>query len=261
MADQIIDEVYYYANIVSKLRCVVQRIREADRNHALILLENMLPDLEKLIMECLNDGYEEAGALEDNLFSINDMQDIIFLGDMLENIVIPIIERWIRTWVSVYERMDERYIIESTSSGFLTINDTVSGKYLHSNNDPMDEARRQIEKQYQYDKDRYLVWGCGLGYQVYQLYSYSQGTIPIILYEPSSQMLEYAEKYGVLSAIPNDVIQIKSQCMAKDFLDEGKTTDGLLFLLPYLHCMSDSPEKNQLMTKYALLHNDGDFYS
>ena len=115
-------------------------------------------------------------------------------------------------------------------------------------------------KQYQYDKDRYLVWGCGLGYQVYQLYRYSQGTIPIMLYETDSNVLEYAKEYGVLSWIPDDLIQIKSPYSAKDFLNEEKATDGLLFLLPCLHSMSDSTEKNQLMARYALLHNNGDNY-
>lgn len=252
MAEQMIEEVYYYADIASKLRCVVNRIREGDRNHALILLESILPNMEKLLNECILDGYEEAGILKDNLLSINEMQDMVFLGDMLEGIVIPIIERWIQSWVSVCEQMNDRYVIETTSSGFLTIKDTIADKYLHSNNDPMDEARRQVEKQYLYDIDRYLIWGSGLGYQAYQLYQYSQGTIPIILYEPDTNMVNVAKKYGVLSWIPDSIIQIKSPCSAEDYLNSIRGTDGLLFLLPYINCMRESQSKHMLMEKYVL---------
>ena len=249
MAESFIEEFYYHAYTVSQLRQIVDWIKAENRGCAVALYQAIVPRLERLIADCCEDeGYE---ALRDGLFRIRDTGDLIYVGYLIQKYVIPLAEEWMQTWVSISEQVDQRYAVESTSSGFLTIKDIAAGKYLHSNNDPMDEARRFVNSHYDYRKQRYLVWGCGLGYHVYQLYCHTEGSIPIILYETNPQMLQYAMRYGVLSWIPREVLQIVPLCDADQFMKEKRETDGLLLLLPYVDCMRGESGKHSLLDHYV----------
>ena len=250
MAESFIEEIYFYANTISQLRHVVHFIRIMDDRQALTLLKNNLTNMEKMLDACITDGYEEAETLNTCLMDMADLKDIILLGDMLENIAIPIMERWMQTWVGINEQVDERYAIESTASGFLTLKDTVANRYLHSNNDPMEEARKIIEHQYNYEKKSYFVWGCGLGYQAYQIYLYSEGTIPIKIYEPNLDIIEYAFRYGVLAWIPQEILQIIPRGTVSAFLMERQDSDAVFYLLPYINCEPDMEQKRLLTEDY-----------
>lgn len=250
MAEPFIEEIYQYARVVSELRKAVYLCREMDREHALEGLKEMFPELHKILQECQNDHYEETDILQEKITLLHTSSDFTVIFDVIENAVIPIIERWIQTWVNVAEQVDERYEIESASSGFMTIRNSVAGRYLHSNNDPMMEAWKLVRKQYRYEKQEYLVWGCGLGYHIYQLYRLSEGTIPITVYEPDVRMIQYAIRFGVLSWIPSDRLEIVALAEAIQFLQAEKETSGVLFLLPYLNSMGAAEEKHLLMQRY-----------
>lgn len=250
MAEQFIEEIYFYSNAASKLRCIIEKIREQDINRGLAELKGMLRDLEKICADCLNDRYEEAETLKADLLSMATIYDPIFLADLLESGVLPVMERWIQTKASIHVELDEQYVIESTASGFLTLKDMVSDHYLHSNNDPMDEARKAVEKQYNCEKEQYRLWGCGLGYHAYQLYLCSNGSIPIILYEPNDKMVEWAKAYGVLSWIPEENIKIVTKNANEAFLKNMNNQEGYFYLQAYLNSKMNPEETNLLTEEY-----------
>ena len=250
MAEKFIEDFYQYAFTISRLRKVVEQIRCRNDFHAFHFLKSMLPDVQHLLEECVKDDYSETDILKENLTNMREMSDLIFLADMLENVAIPIMERWIQSWVNIAEQIDERHIIESTSSGFLTIKDILANRYLHSNNDPMDEARKIVERQYDYAKRSYRVLGCGLGYHIYQLYSVSQGAIPITVYESNSDMVEYAKKYGVLSWIPEQILRVSIIEDPNLFFQNIEDSEGLFFLVSYIDTVEDKEQRIGLLQSY-----------
>lgn len=251
MAERFIEEVYYYSNIISQLREVVERYRYQEDYHGTLLFKRIIPKLEQAVMECYRQKYEEAACLKERLYSFKDLMDGISVADALEDSVIPIMERWMQSWISVNEQMDERYRIESTSSGFLTIKDVQADRYLHSNSDPMEEARKIVERQFDCSKEVYVVWGCGLGYHAYQLYQISERTISITIYEPNLNLVRYALQYGVLSWIPKESLNIVSGYSGEEFLKNVKDTDGVFLLNSYVDAMQNGCQRD-LLQKYIL---------
>lgn len=251
MAEKLISEVYYYSNIVSKLREIATRYRYQEDYRTTLMFKRLLPGVERAYMECASQNYEEKEYLKEKLQSLKDLAYGISLADTLENAVIPVMERWLQTWISVDEQMDDRYRIESTASGFLTIKDVLANRYLHSNHDPMEEARRNIERWIDYSKDAYIVWGCGLGYHAYQLYRFFEGAISITIYEPNVNLLRYALQYGVLSWIPKENLSIISGCSGEEFIKNIKNSDGVFLLRPYVDTMQNEYQKG-LLLKYIV---------
>lgn len=257
MAEKLTEELealYYYANTISQIRQVIDSIRIMDDQNALGLLNNLLSDMQRLLTDCLQDGYAEAENLRQSLLSMAEIKDIILLGDMLENISVPIMERWQQSRCYVQEKLDEQYCLESTSTGFLTIKHLGIDKYLHSNNDPMDEARHMAERQYNYNASRYRVFGCGLGYHIYQLYRISDGGIPITLYEMNPKMVEYAYQYGVLSWIPPELMKIIFIEDVDRFLEERRPGIEDMVLIPAMEAIPDQ-EQRKAMEKYYMVHS------
>lgn len=241
MAEQFIEDIYQYSKTISQVRQVVSYIRVADDLHAMALLREIIGDLQIFCEKCLEDGFAEAGELRDRLLEIPNIQaDRILLGDMLEGVALPIMERWLQSLGQICEELDSDYRIESTATGYLTLFHKQAGCYLHSNNDPMDEARRLVEARYDVEKSRYVVWGCGLGYHIYQLYRITNGAIPIRVYEPNARVVAYAEQYGVLGWIPKEAIEVISHNCTEDFLKQfGGQTQGVLFLAQAVKTMAD----------------------
>ncbi len=257
MAEERIEEIYSYAKVISELRVSVERFRYQEDNIGASIFRKLIPEIERFLKACVEDQYNEYPVLCEKLYSIKEIEDMIFVADMLEEDIIPIMERWIQSWVAIEEQMDDRYIIESTATGFLTIKDIHSDRYLHSNNDPMNEARKAVENQFEYGKTKYVVWGCGLGYHIYQLYRISEGTIPIIVYESNPNLIKYALLYGVLSWIPKEIIQIKAGYNGKEFVQSISEEDGVFMLYPYLDAMQNIEQRNLLMEQY--LQNSADW--
>lgn len=147
--------------------------------------------------------------LQSLLMQLEDAQkqrDMILLGDLLElqlspslideqnvirNTEIPLIEPdWMEGNLRVlanrnpelyrrlreYNQSDQRtggytYALEPTNSGYYTMALEENGRrtYLHSNRNPMSEARMWAERIYRKESEQYLVIGMGLGYPVWAL--------------------------------------------------------------------------------------------
>ena len=121
--------------------------------------------------------------------------------------------------ISVYNTInvsDGRYAITSSDTGFLTIKTEDTGRYLHSSYDPMHEAYLSIKAIYKPETEVFYILGCGLGYEVWQLFHQSDGAVKIFLYEEDSSILSYARLYGVLSLIPEENLEIINYPSAND---------------------------------------------
>lgn len=252
MAEEFIEEIYQYANVISKLRDIVADIRLMDDLHAIKKLRNCIKEVQKLCEACMKSQYEEADILKRNLLDIPNIQrDIVLLGDVLEQVAIPIMERWMQSFVCINQQLDEQYAIEATASGFLTLKNLKDNRYLHSNNDPMDEARRIIQKQYEADSREYIVWGCGLGYHVYQLYLASQGSIPIKVYEWNSDVVDYAMHYGVLSWVPQELLEVVCVDSVQLFAREVAMGKAVFYHQPSVYVIPDAQSRETLLQMYV----------
>ncbi len=258
MAEQFIEEIYTYSKVISGIRFIIDRFRYQEDYSATELFNELIPDMKNFLIACVDDNYAHAELLNEYLGSIKDIMDMTVVADLLESEVIPIMEGWIQSWVSVDEDVDNRYRIESTATGFLTMKDRMEDIYFHSNNDPMYEAKRVIEDQFDYTKKEYKVWGCGLGYHIYQLYLLSGGDMPITLYEPNPNIIIYAIKYGVLSWIPSDLLNFVSGCGMEEFLQGINDMDGVFILYPYFNTFMNTEQKRGLSDLF-LKRSNNDF--
>ena len=243
-------EVYYYSNVLSQLRFVVREIRRDIRRKALESFEKLLPEITNFFDIYGSDNKENYDTFLEAYKVIVNTRDYILVGDILESVILPIMEETIQAKLNYYEQIDDRYVIESTASGFLTIYDSITERYLHSNNDPMDEARIIVEEMYDYEKERYFVWGCGLGYHIYQLYMYSSGSIPIVVYEPNEHIIEYAKEYGVLSWVDDKVLEIRTTDDINDFVKKDDDENGFFILYPYINTIENNECKSAMLQFY-----------
>lgn len=158
-----------------------------------------------------------------------NVEDFILMGDICELQLIPVLleiqnairlldiplqdEDWLRDNLNVIEKRNpqlyhrivgqeksesktectDKYELEYTSIGCYTIalSEQNHRYYLHSNGNPIEEAREFANRFYCLEKERYLLFGWGLGYHVremLQLYS----DMDLVVVEPDLNLLYYA---------------------------------------------------------------------
>lgn len=91
----------------------------------------------------------------------------------------------------------EGYFVEPTSTGYFTMALEEDGRrwYLHSNRSPVQEARIWAKRNYQLEKEKYTLFGWGMGYHVRQLLNlYSD--MDLVVVEPDIGILYYALQHG-----------------------------------------------------------------
>ncbi|MBR6147784.1 MAG: motility associated factor glycosyltransferase family protein [Lachnospiraceae bacterium] len=140
--------------------------------------------------------------------------DMILLSDTLTDAFIP----KLKEMVEYIEPVEYNYYrLEATSAGYPTLYSKVSGLYLHSNSDPMEEARELANFIFSTKYDEYAVWGCGLGYHFYQLFEISNGSCNISVFDDNDEVFDIAKQKGMISQIPDERLELV------------KDTDGKLF--------------------------------
>ncbi len=198
----------------------------------------------RLILFELLKKIEEADDLADELLNIDstlyrimqsmtaalEANDMILLSDILDDAFIPELKGFIHHMDSIENSI---YRIESTSSGFPTLFCKESNKYLHSNSNPMEEARVLADQIYKPEYDEYAVWGCGLGYHIYQLFETAKRAINIIVYDWNSSVFELASKTGFTNLIPKERIRYVTDVTGKEFVDRiSKGNIGIFIHFP-----------------------------
>lgn len=253
MAEEFIEDIYKYSKLISELRQVVRYIRIYDDHHAVMVLEELFPQICSLCEMAVRTEYPQIDLMWEKVVAVQkETADISIIGDLLENGVIPQMELWVQSLGRIVQEVDDTYVLESSNTGFLTMRSKKTGMYLHSKNDPMDAAKQYVSARYDAKKQKYSVLGCGMGYHIYMLYKESNGSIPIEVYEEDERVVRYARAYGVLDWIPQDRIKIVTQDCVMEFLKSLEDSQsGALMYLPSVNQLSDDFEK-ELVIKLGI---------
>lgn len=223
--------------VIKEINEIIYMVRTQDytgaKNHLKRLYAIMDND-PSLISELVeNYGSENVTAVLGQMNSVMESGDMILLADLIEGNFMPAVSGILSGTFSPIT--ESGYIIEPTTSGFLTVKCIRTGKYLHSNNDPVSEARLAIDKVFSTGTEQYAVWGAGLGYQVEYLFKKSEGTLKICVYDDDIHMIEVARRYGVYSDLPSENVSLIHDPNGKKFIKDVSTGDrGIYMHIPSL---------------------------
>lgn len=151
-----------------------------------------------------------------NIQTCQNEKDYILLTDILESALLPFLTSIQESIALAYEDYSKLLLnngekevklqyfqVEPTSQGIATlckIDKDDRKIYFHSNVIPSKEALLLATKWYRNDRFHYIVYGLGLGYHVIELINISD-SIMVDVYESSSEVIELARSYGVLSEL------------------------------------------------------------
>ena len=241
MAEEFLEPIYKEAQLLWKLRQVVEWTKVQDEHHAFMHYNILSSELLELCQSYME--YDQTKAMEFYQVAegIAKQNALGYIGDKIEHELIPQIEKCMKRWGRIETDNEEGdYVFETTVSGFLTIKNKKENTYYHSTVDPMWEARKQAEYMYNPKMSSYSVLGCGLGYFIYQLYLISEESIVINVYEKDARMIEYAKSYGVLDWIPEENLNIIICEDSFEFLKSAEPDDVGFHILPY--ALGSEPE-------------------
>ncbi len=215
-------------NMISELRKLVYILRIQDYNTGMSLLDSVIRDL-AVDSDHIKDRLVSAYGAEAVLGQLNDInrsldeEDMIMAADLIEGICIPALQSVVQHKASIHK---SRYVIESTSSGWMTVKSDVSGQYLHSNNDPMWEAEELARSIYDPYEEEYLIWGMGFGYLPLKLSELSDGSVKIKVFEEDEELVRLADDYGVGKLLPDRNVDVILDARGSRFSKELGDSDN-----------------------------------
>lgn len=206
-----IAEIYTYAQLIPCLKELIETCRVG--NVALVGMQ--WNDISDLIGEFCEKTAEKDASLANSMWACfekacghttDGTNSYNLMADDLERGLGMMYEA-MRLFGSVDVTEGDIRIV-SSDSGFLTIQDIATSRYLHSSLDPMDEARTIAKAIYDPRQQNCRIMGCGLGYLPWQLFCMSDESFDVYVYETDIKRIEYAIDYGVLSWIPEEKLHI-----------------------------------------------------
>ncbi len=250
MAESFIEDIYRYSRVIYELQRVVKDIRLFFDDAAIFRLDSIFPELCELCKMCISTNLESGKELWDKVMALTTIKnDLIELGDQIDIEVVPCLKRIVSNIADINVDVDDDYAIRSSQSGYLTLYSKKFGLYLHGKDNPMLDAMEYVSSFYDGSKEEYYVFGCGLGYEVYQLFDLSDSFTRIILYEPDERIYEMACSYGALSMIPREYLSRIRFENAADFLRQAVDKNaGILINLPSVHMAANAEERRVLTT-------------
>lgn len=236
------------SQIIKTIQEIIYYLRVQNYHEGCMRFRALLKDMqeEEDINNALCETESELAAVISQILQALEKDDLILVADLLEEALMPVIKAMILPIEAVDKR---KYRLEITSSGYLTVKHLASDLYLHSNGNPMEEARILTQLCYDPKKEKYAVWGIGLGYHIARLYEEARGSIRIVVFDEDEEMIQIAKECGVLSNIPEDrlsyVVDASGRNFAK-YLSENET--GILIHFP-------SVKKIQNKKLQEIMHN------
>lgn len=209
---------------------VVYDARKQDYEGVNLNLKNVIRFLDEWMKEVIRFGVVFAGEVcfpdmnsisvtINQLLETQNQRDFVLLADYLEFSLKPILNQVFECLRNCYEDIFfepldlreipgclsaqeqtlmelEAYPLEETSSGFATLalQDDKGTYYLHSNGNPMLEARTIAEQYYKPELEQYLIYGVGLGYHITELL-WMGDDIEITVYECDIRMIRTVLPY------------------------------------------------------------------
>ncbi len=268
MFNSITDEFGKYAGIVYDLEKTVEYSRLFLDRLAIERLNRVFPELADVCKECIDEDITLGKQMWDVTKALTSVDgDLVSIGDHIELLLLPLLKTFIERKCSFNEALNDKYVVKSTASGFLTLYAKDKNIYLHSNNDPMFSEMKYVRSFYDETKKVYYVYGAGLGYLPYQIWDVSEGYTKIKLFEPNDAIYNAALEYGVLSKIPPEKIERVNYNNVHGFLQAAEAENaGVMIHVPSANLIDDEIEKRELLSHWILLntnriHDDGWSYN
>lgn len=190
---QMIQEIVYYLRIQNyhegcmRFRILIQKLQEDND-----------------VKDALKDRDGEWYLVITEMLQALQGDDLVLLADLLEGVLLPMLQGLICEQAPI---VSKKYQIESSVSGYLTVRHLGTGLYLHSNGNPMEEARQLVRLCYDPQKEKYAVWGAGLGYHIACLYEMARGSVSIDIFDEDEEILQLAKECDILKDIPLENIK------------------------------------------------------
>lgn len=148
--------------------------------------------------------------------------------------------------------LNTNFQLEYTSTGDFTLSGLDNRNqrfYFHSNSDPRVEARALARSWYNPRKNRYIIFGLGLGYHIQELYQLDRST-EILVFEPNQFVVNLAVQYtNVVDVLikPNVKLFVDPKCIhfTNEITDFDETSTEVLMHYPSVRNI----EKNELRDK------------
>lgn len=209
MAENFLKEIYREAVLRTELKFLIEQFAGGSDGKERDNFQQVIKELETVSVKYAAMNPKDGGELLNALRKIQEYDGkYLEMADYLESDILPLYENYLRQLHKICVEDGQGYCLESSLYGFLTIRDTKNGRYFHSRNDPMWEAAQIARRIYDPSMKSYSLLGCGLGYVAYQLYCFSDGSVPINIFEYDDKTVQYAKKYGVLEWIPEECLSI-----------------------------------------------------
>lgn len=206
--EDFIKDIYWHSFIISNLKEFIFLLNSGRPSQARDLYNKTALELEKWLGETASSDPSTASHIQDIAIKIkNCYEDYCQCKGIVEHQLITALYKSISNYNTI-NVSEGKYSLISSDTGFLTLKDEDLGIYLHDIHDPMYEAYQIVSTIYKPEMESFMLLGCGLGYEAYQIYHQSNGAIMIYLFEEDENILNYATLYGVLSLIPDENIDI-----------------------------------------------------
>ena len=242
-------------NIIDQLNQVKESIRRQDYKGAKDFIREVIgyfSDAEQLNVLINAYGDHEVKSIIAEMLTALEKDDMVRLADLIEGVCIPGICGCDFENTNLFK---EDFYLERSQSGNWTVKYQPRGFYIHSQLDPMEEARSLVEHIYKSEFEEYVVWGCGLLYHVYQLWRIADGTVRIRVYDSHENMIGLANEYGPFDKIPEEIRVIcdDGKEFAKDIKDGNV---GILMHMPSIKIIKDQQVKLAIM-RFFMAWNGG----
>lgn len=215
--------------LISLAENIIHKVHVQGYHKISKMLGMLLGELESHYREEMVNNPELSGLMSMLLQALEN-GDFVLMADLLEEGMVPYLQSLL-----LVEETEELggYCLEMGSKGYYTLKAIDAGIYLHSNTNPVTEARELVEKSYDPQYEKYVVWGLGLGYHVEQLWNASEKSIEIKVFEEDEQVIQIAKQIGMLKDIPESKLQLIHDANGSKFADELLKGDkGILMHLP-----------------------------
>ena len=229
MAEDFIEEIYKPSKAVCMLKQCGEYVRVRNYTEFTKLWKKTADILSEILNEYVQLDETKAKQLHDEIQRfINKTDDVYMAGDILEHDVIPSLYEYIKGMGQI-DVTEGNWKFVSSRSGFLTILDSTYNTYLHSIDNPLWDEVVRARYFYNGEYDKAYILGLGLGYFPYALWQESKGSTEIYVYENSSELVDYARRYGVLDWIPEEnlhvIVNENIDELVLGFLEDRKNDD------------------------------------
>ncbi len=236
--------ITYIQEIIHFLR--IQNYHEGCMRFRVLLQEmQQEPDVREAL---LTQGSSMMSVMTQMLAALEN-DDVILLADLLEEALLPLIKELI---VPLEPIECGKYNVEITSSGYWTVKHIPDNLYLHSNSNPMEEARVLVDRCFDSDKETYAVWGCGLGYHIVRLYEAARGAISITVFDEDAEIIELAMESGIMEHIPEERITYIADHTGEEFVQFVAEHDaGVLLHYPSVKTIQNKALRDAMQEFFA----------